>query len=147
MHTSISQTNYKFGIHDLTNSKSNSNLTLIQSKGDNWKWKCCLSNVHLISLSTTFQLYCGSQFYWWRNLEYPEKTSDLPQVTDRLDHIMLYRVHIAWAGFELTTLVVISTDYIGSYKSNYHMINDHEDPALKFKWISIFIDFFSKFGV
>ena len=46
---------------------------------------------------------------------------------------MLYRVHIAWAGFELTTLVVISTDYIGSYKSNYHMINDHEDPALKFK--------------
>jgi hypothetical protein len=46
---------------------------------------------------------------------------------------MLYRVHIAWAGFKLTTLVVISTDYIGSYKSNYHMINDHEDPALKFK--------------
>ena len=27
-------------------------------------------------------------------------------------HIMLYRVHLAWAGFELTTLVVIGTDYI-----------------------------------
>jgi hypothetical protein len=27
---------------------------------------------------------CGSQFYWWRNPEYLEKTTDLPQVTDRL---------------------------------------------------------------
>ena len=34
-------------------------------------------------------------------------------------HIMLYRVHLVWTGFELTTLVVISTDCIGSYRSNY----------------------------
>ena len=27
-----------------------------------------------------------------------------------------------WAGFKLTTLVVIGTDCIGSCKSNYHMI-------------------------
>jgi hypothetical protein len=32
------------------------------------------------------------------------------------------RVHLAWAGFALTTIVVINTDYIGSYKSNYHTI-------------------------
>jgi hypothetical protein len=29
-------------------------------------------------------------------------------------HIMLYRVHLAWVGFDLTTLVVINTDYTGS---------------------------------
>ena len=35
---------------------------------------------------------------------------------------MLYRVHIAWAVFELTALVVIGTDCISYYRSNYHTI-------------------------
>ena len=37
-------------------------------------------------------------------------------------HIMLYPVHLVWAGFQLTTLVVIRTDCIDSCKSNYHTI-------------------------
>jgi hypothetical protein len=31
-------------------------------------------------------------------------------------------LHLAWAGFELTTSVVLGTDCLGSCKSNYHMI-------------------------
>jgi hypothetical protein len=52
-------------------------------------------SIALIILPQIFQLYRGGQFYWLRKQEYPEKTTDLPQVIDKaLSHNV---VHLAWA--------------------------------------------------
>jgi hypothetical protein len=55
--------------------------------------------------------------------EYPEKTTDLSQV--------------AAAGFEITSLVVICADCIGSYKFNYHMVTITSAPVIQEKILVI----------
>jgi hypothetical protein len=49
-------------------------------------------------LSTIFQLYRQSVSLMEKKQEYPEKTTDLSQDTDKLSNITLYRVHHAMSG-------------------------------------------------
>ena len=88
-------------------------MSLFISMGNVCLWLWCLT-----PLPTTFQLNRGGQFYWWRIFEFPEKSNDLSQVTDKLYHKILYRVHLVWAGFKHT----IGTDCTSSCKFKYHTI-------------------------
>ena len=52
------------------------------------------SGVRVKVLNATFNNMSAisRRVYWWRKLEYPKKTIDLPHVTDKLHDIILYLV-------------------------------------------------------
>ena len=75
-----------------------------------------------------FQLYRGGQFYWWMKSEYLEKTTVLPQVTDKVYLIMFYRVHLTMSeSITHSFIVVIGIDCTGGHNANYHTITTRHD--------------------
>ena len=72
----------------------------------------------LMPLSTIFQLYIVAVSFIGGGIRRRKPQACRKSLTNSY-HIMLYQVHLALVGFELT-LVVIGTNYIGSCKSNYH---------------------------
>jgi hypothetical protein len=73
----------------------------------------------------------------WQSVLLVEETRAPGKNTDKLYNIMLYREHLSCVGFQLTTLVVIGTDCIGSYKSNNHTVTTTTAPVLFCDYIAL----------
>jgi hypothetical protein len=92
---------------------------------------CWCFRVCLIVFTVTFN---NISVISWTSVLLVEETEDqvkiidLSQATEKLYHIILYTS--PWSRFVLTASVVIATDCIGSYQSNYHMITATTAPCV-----------------
>ena len=86
---------------------------------------CGLGLWCLTPLPTIFQW----RFYWWRKPEYPDKTTDLTQVTDKQNQIISYREHPAISGIQTHSFSCDSPllhRYTCSCQSNNHAVTTTE---------------------
>jgi hypothetical protein len=70
-------------------------------------------------LLTIFQLYCGSQFYWWRKTECQEKNTDLSEVHLAMNGVPTHNYHTITA----TTTPILHIQGDKNVKTRYNISN------------------------
>jgi hypothetical protein len=67
---------------------------------DIWSKQNMLGFMVLNATFNNFSAISWRSVFWWRKPEYPEKTTDLSQVTDKLYHIMHSCIEYTSSGWD-----------------------------------------------
>ena len=86
--------------------------------------------IHVSSILFRNATFNNISFVSWRSVLLMEETGVCGENYQPVT-IMLYRVHLAWAWFEFTTLVILGTDCIGSYKFIFHKISNIVEETIE----------------
>ena len=81
--------------------QANSNQSINQSISFPMSaWYMIYCRVRVMVLNATFNNISAISWQWMKQ-EYPENTTDLLQVIDKLYHIILYQVHLVMSGIRI----------------------------------------------
>ena len=120
----------------LVHTNGNSNVCSIHTKRE----QKCLFNTYTRGKAMFILFVCLMVFnatfnnisaISWRSFSLVEKTTNLSQVTDKLDHIMLYTS--PWSRFELTSSVVICTYCIEYLEHKQQLIKSNKYSTITYK--------------
>jgi hypothetical protein len=103
--------------------------------------KCCKRNIFLLRLNTITLTHYNIIFTiaenWWSHMIVARESHSwltlLLMITGTDKTCICIEYTSSWVGLELTTFVVITTDGIGSSKSNYNAIPATTVPNYQFK--------------
>ena len=100
---------------------------------------------YLTSLSTICKLYRSDNCSLVEETRLPGE-NHRPAGSHQQTLSLLYRVHLAWVGFELPTLVIIGRECITSYRKKFHLPYDH-DHYVYWHWVFIRTKAYVKFYI